>query len=194
MKERVVFDPNVPVVVTLAYPDGKKVQGRFGDQVLYSLADGRVMYVPPFVRDKLIQLGIRKDEPFSICRTAHHDGKRRVIDWTVQRNGALPPQPAVVFSASVHPARAANEANGLSSTHSGGNQVPKDNGEPLGKSTVTTGARVALESALRASIDAALGAQHYAATHGLSIRFGSEDLRAMALSLFIQHAREAGVR
>ena len=30
--------------------------------------------------------------------------------------------------------------------------------------------------------------------HGLSIRFGSEDLRAMALSLFIQHARDGGVR
>ena len=45
-----------------------------------------------------------------------------------------------------------------------------------------------------ASIDAALAAEQYASAHGLSIRFGSEDLRAMALSLFIQHARDGGVR
>jgi hypothetical protein len=45
-----------------------------------------------------------------------------------------------------------------------------------------------------ASIDAAVEAEQYASAHGLSVRFGSEDLRAMALSLFIQHARDGGVR
>src|SRR6516164_7572238 len=68
MKERVVFEANVPVTATLAYADGLKVQGRFGDQVMYSLTDGRVMYVPPIVRDRLIELGIRQKEPFNICR------------------------------------------------------------------------------------------------------------------------------
>ena len=56
MKERVVFEANVPVTATLAYPDGLKVQGPFGDQVMYSLTDGRVMYVPPVVRDKFVEL------------------------------------------------------------------------------------------------------------------------------------------
>ena len=63
MKERVVFEANVPVTATLAYADGLKVQGRFGDQVMYSLTDGRVMYVPPMVRDKLVGLGSRQNEP-----------------------------------------------------------------------------------------------------------------------------------
>ena len=40
-----------------------------------------------------------------------------------------------------------------------------------------------LEQALAASIDAAIAAEQYAATKGFSVRFGSEDLRAMALSL-----------
>ena len=56
MKERVVFEANVPVTATLAYADGLKVQGRFGDQVIYSLTDGRVVYVPPLVRRKLVLL------------------------------------------------------------------------------------------------------------------------------------------
>jgi len=68
MKERVVFEANVPATATLAYADGLKVQGRFGDQVMYSLTDGRVIYVPPMVRDKLVELGIRQHEPFAICR------------------------------------------------------------------------------------------------------------------------------
>ena len=42
MKERVVFEANVPLTATLAYADGLKVQGRFGDQVMCSLTDGRV--------------------------------------------------------------------------------------------------------------------------------------------------------
>ena len=55
-------------------------------------------------------------------------------------------------------------------------------------------AESALRAALMASIDAALAAEQYASAHGLSVRFGSEDLRAIALSLFIQHARDGGVR
>ena len=31
MKERVVFEANVPVTASLAYADGLKVLGRFGD-------------------------------------------------------------------------------------------------------------------------------------------------------------------
>ena len=93
MKERVVFEANVPVTATLAYADGLKVQGRFGDQVMYSLTDGRVMYVPPIVRDKLVELGIRQNEPFAICRAERREGNRRFVDWVVQPDGSAAPAP-----------------------------------------------------------------------------------------------------
>jgi hypothetical protein len=80
MKDRVVFQTNVPVTAALAYPDGIKVAGRFGDQVMYSLSDERVMYVPPAVRDKLVELGIRQNEPFSICKAERRNGNRRFIE------------------------------------------------------------------------------------------------------------------
>jgi hypothetical protein len=41
-----------------------------------------------------------------------------------------------------------------------------------------------LQQALASSIDAAIGAKQYAASKAFSARFGSEDLCAMALSLF----------
>src|SRR5215469_16441231 len=84
MKERVVFEVNVPVTATLAYAEGLNVQGRFGEQVMYSLTDGRVMYVPPLVRDKLMELGIRQNEPFAICWAERREGNRRFVNWVVK--------------------------------------------------------------------------------------------------------------
>jgi hypothetical protein len=85
MKDRVVFETNVPVTAALAYPDGIKVEGRFGDQVMYSLSDERVMYVPPVVRDKLVEIGIQQHESFSICKAERRNGNRRFIEWVVKR-------------------------------------------------------------------------------------------------------------
>lgn len=189
MKERVVFEANVPVTAALAYSDGLKVQGRFGDQVMYSLTDGRVMYVPPIVRDKLVELGIRQDEPFAICRAERREGNRRFVDWVVQPHGSA--------ARSQHEAvPSAPPVNGDSSARvkSNSNRNGAGNGKPASAATSSDPAETALRAALMASIDAALAAEQYAFAHGLSVRFGSEDLRAMAVSLFIQHARDGGVR
>jgi len=172
MRERIAFQTNVPVTVALAYADGLEVEGRFGDQILYTLADERVMYVPLVVRSKLVELGIQPHEPFTICKAERKEGNRRFIEWQVNKESNsddLPPSEAP-------------SVNGKTNGH----LTPKpSNGHP---------AMSQLEQALESSIDAAIAAEQYAATKGFSVRFGSEDLRAMALSLFIQHAREGGLR
>jgi hypothetical protein len=56
------------------------------------------------------------------------------------------------------------------------------------------GAKATLRAALAVSIDTPIEAERYTSEHGLSVRFGSADLCAMALSLFIRHARDGGVR
>jgi hypothetical protein len=192
MKERVAFEANVPVTAALAYADGLKVQGRFGDQVMYSLTDGRVMYVPPVVRDRLMELGIRQNERFAICRAERRDGNRRLVDWVVHAEGSAAPPP----SATAHSETLGSPANGDDGARlkSNGNGNGNGNGKSASTPTRSGTAEAALRAALKASIDAALAAEQYASAHGLSIRFGSEDLRAMALSLFIQHARDGGVR
>lgn len=191
MKERIVFQTNVPVTAALAYPDGIKVEGRYGDQVMYTLTDERVMYVPPIVRTKVTELGIGKNEPFSICKSERRDGNRRFIEWILKR--------VDTESTAVHRPERANGGD-LSSGCCVAAASEATN--PNGKANDTTPAAInrattassSLRAALAASIDAALEAERYAAEHGLSVRFGSEDLRAMALSLFIQHARDGGVR
>jgi len=168
MRERIAFQTNVPVTAALAYADGLQVAGRFGDQIMYTLADERVMYVPPVVRSRLVELGIQPGEPFTICKADRKEGNRRFIEWQVNKDGAANDQ-------TCPPAN--GKANGQGSP-----KPPNGNGVSH------------LQNALASSIDAAIAAEQYAATKGFSVRFGSEDLRAMALSLFIQHAREGGLR
>ncbi len=196
MKERVVFQTNVPVTAALAYADGIKVEGRYGDQVMYSLSDERVMYVPPDVRDKLVEMGIRQREPFSICKAERRDGNRRFIEWVVKR---LDSERLRVQATEHNDNHASAMASGSTVTPDGGlgnngNRNGKPSAKVLGGPSGSHAGQASLRSALAASIDAALEAEQYAAAHGLSVRFGSEDLRAMALSLFIQHARDGGVR
>ena len=195
MKDRVVFQTNVPVTAALAYPDGIKVEGRFCDQVMYSLSDERVMYVPPIVRDKLVELGIRQNEPFSICKAEQRNGNRRFIEWVVKR--LEPDQPGVRKAENGDNYRSAAVSTATETVGScvaGIGKNGKSNGKLMGAGNGSTTPGASLHAALVVSIDAAITAEHYASAKGLSVRFGSEDLRAMALSLFIQHARDGGVR
>lgn len=130
MKDRVVFEANLPVTATLAYADGLKVQGRFGDQVMYSLTDGRVMYVPPAVREKLVELGIRQHEPFAICRAERREGNRRFVDWVVQPDeSAAPAQSATAHSDT--PGLPVNCGSGARvKTNGNGNGHGNGNGKP----------------------------------------------------------------
>ena len=89
MRERIAFQTNVPVTVALAYADGLPVEGRFGDQITYTLADDRVMYVsPPAPLPGMWKVFcVRRDEPHSRndCsragngsrRTSNHDSGER---------------------------------------------------------------------------------------------------------------------
>jgi hypothetical protein len=172
MREKIAFQTNVPVTVALAYADGLQVEGRFGDQIMYTLADERVMYVPPVVRTKLVELGIQPSEPFTICKAERKEGNRRFIEWQVKKDS----------NSNDLPGPEAPPVNGKTKE----NDTPKPSN---GHAAVSH-----LQQALASSIDAAITAEKYAATKGFSVRFGSEDLRAMALSLFIQHAREGGQR
>jgi hypothetical protein len=130
------------------------------------------MYVPPVVRSKLVELGILPREPFTICKAERKEGNRRFIEWQVnkERNSdGLPPSETPPVNGKTNGPDAPKPSNGHAAVSN-------------------------LQQALASSIDAAIAAEQYATAKGFSVRFGSEDLRAMALSLFIQGAREGGLR
>jgi hypothetical protein len=74
LREPVEFTPNVPVEVALAYQTGKIVKGVNGDRVMFSLVDGRVMFLDLGPAEKINSLGIKAREPFFLCK--HWSGKK----------------------------------------------------------------------------------------------------------------------
>ena len=88
MSEKVQFQTNVPIDIALKYNDGKEATGQYGDQVLYTLTDGRVMYVPPIVKKKIDELGIGRGELFTITKAEKKNGTRRTIEWVVATDGS----------------------------------------------------------------------------------------------------------
>src|SRR6476659_4944409 len=90
MREVVKFLINTPVEVTLQDETGKRVEGRYGEQVMYSLLDNRVMYVPPYVEQRLQELAIGAGESLLLCRQQVKDGNRNRTEWSVKRSSQKP--------------------------------------------------------------------------------------------------------
>jgi hypothetical protein len=81
------FATNVPELVATRFADGKLVEGRFGEQWMFSLIDGRTMYVPPVVPEQMTMLGIQAGEPFLITKKEVKEAGQRkaVIRWVVEK-------------------------------------------------------------------------------------------------------------
>src|ERR1700693_753941 len=75
------FEMNVPAHVALQSSQGTRIEGRYGDRMMFSLTDGRVMYVPPAVAAKIDAEGIVAGECFQLCKTQIRTGQRRTVEW-----------------------------------------------------------------------------------------------------------------
>jgi len=91
MTEILRFEMNVPAEVALKHTGpGKPIEGRYGNRVMYTLADDRVMYVAPIVASRITDLGIQPGERFQVRKQLKRQGSRRLIEWEVQRVASEP--------------------------------------------------------------------------------------------------------
>ena len=95
MNEVVRFPINTPVEVTLQSEAGKHVEGRYGEQVMFSLLGNRVMYVPLYVERRFQELAIGAGEPLLLCKQSVKNGNRNRTEWSVRR---APQQPSFPLS------------------------------------------------------------------------------------------------
>ena len=79
------FQPNVPIRVALQSPQGVVVEGRYGNRMMFTLVDGRVMYVPPIVATKIEAEGIGAGERFELCKAQIKNGHGRSVEWALRR-------------------------------------------------------------------------------------------------------------
>jgi hypothetical protein len=190
------FNPNQPVAVALRWGDGKRVEGRYGEQIMYALDDDRVMYVPPAVASQIRELGIRAREAFEICKAELHEENRRWIEWRVRR--LEQPQhpllsPNVPDAAATALSSAQNQRN--LNTHQ---TSPKLVFEARSDGTLlpvpVTGVGItAMEVAMNGAAEIAQRVESRARMCNYSLQFTSEDIRAIGLTMFIQAMRERGV-
>ena len=144
MNEVVKFPINTPVEVTLRFEAGKHVEGRYGDQVMYSLSGDRVMYVPPYVEQRFQELAIGAGEPLLLCKRQVKDGARNRTEWSVTRAPQPPLALANGTADSVWPVAAAGQPEATPGAHQttallwdeeSGNQAAKHEEQPSANST-----------------------------------------------------------
>jgi len=125
-REKITFEPNLPVTVTLAYPQGKIVSGRFGEQVMLGTADGRVMFLDLAVAQKVNLLEPQAGESITICKRTSKDWAVWLTPDTERMRAAKRPGPVPVNARataedsrpSAAPATVQNHQNSNSSSHS----------------------------------------------------------------------------
>src|SRR5579864_5966117 len=107
------FSTNTAERVALKFDDGKPVSGKYGDQTLFTLVDGRVMYLPVAVAERIKELGIPKGQTFELVKREVTKDSKRFLEWEVTRLGDGPeesPEPASFNAA--HAERVPAASNG----------------------------------------------------------------------------------
>src|SRR5579864_3682177 len=105
--QKVEFPPNTSIPISLKYREGKTVEGRFGDQMYYTLSDGRCMYLDLDVAAKINLLDVQKGETFMMAKR-WSGRKGETPQWDVWRPGPgqAPPAAAPTTSAAETPLEA----------------------------------------------------------------------------------------
>lgn len=171
-REVVEFSPNVPVMVALKFNQGKHVAGQYGDRMMFSLVDGRVMFLAPDVAGRIEELGINVREPFTITQK-WDGGKQSPRTWEVAKIAPeIGEQPDGTFAVpKLPPASAVTPAR----------KPP----------AMASAPRTKLEDALCTVVSAVYAAQLHATAIGFTAmpQFTSEDIRTMANTLIIDGQR-----
>jgi hypothetical protein len=172
------LQPNRPEVIALRFQTGKPVTGYGGEQFMYSLTDGRALFVDPPIAAQIDGLSLGKGEPFEITKYVRAEGRQKLTTYEVKY---LQPTEA--------------PATPQASTRQAGQSQPS--ATPTAQEVThlpqaTAAAAIAptrIMSALCAAIDAVVEAQAYATRKGLHIAFTSEDVRAIANTLHIDASK-----
>lgn len=184
------FQTNIPERVALAFPDGRSVQSQFGgDQILYTLVDGRKLYLSPFIARKIDALNLAPGEEFEICKREVVRGNRRSVEFEVTSL-----RPAVATGATN---AAAPSGNGTAQpvTPPAYQQPPRPQAIPPAPQpempTIEAHRGRLLAKCLCRAVDAAIEAQAYAREKGLGLTFAEATVQDLATTLFIELCRAA---
>jgi hypothetical protein len=207
------FQMNVPTEVTLQSSQGVSIEGRYGARMMFTLEDGRVMYVPPIVASKIEAAGIIAGERFQLCKAVVKTGQRRSVEWLLERTTSEQPEaesmpPIAAETQLEHDLRLSIEMANASRTglepqptkctcideiptfaqNNSGHSTSNGNGStPTGPSAPIT----QLEHALKTAISAAHNAEKFGSELGYVVRFDADAIKSMAITVLINMSDRA---
>jgi len=191
-REVVKLSTDIPVTVLLDRgPEGFEREGKFGVDYQYTVnRDAGIMWLPRQARDAVIRSGAQAGDEVEILKQQHGNATtyrvRRLSDAAEAPAPAPKPVPAKPRAATPIPARAYYQ--------------PETAAAPAPRQAETQPTEAAAEvhpitrrlmSCLCSAIDACSEAETYARSkHFGDLEFTSEDIRAAALTIFINLSRE----
>jgi hypothetical protein len=201
--ERVRFEANQPETITLRFSEGRPVEGRYGPQVMYSLIDGRVLYAEPELARAIEASGASQGDTITVTKRQNRKGRTVSTTWEVERHEPEPAEAMDEAPAWVDTPRsewrqvkdiAAEGRSPMTPMRAIAIHEQRKAAAEARREAPERSKRDQLWEALTSAIDAAAAATKYAQEKGLPVLFASEDIRAMALSLYISADRAGGVR
>ena len=200
----VSFQTNVPEKLALAYQDGVLKDGMYGQRVMYTLVDSRVMWLDPDVAAKITLAEIQPHQVFWLCkRRGAAKGSKTRWDLYLEDPTPQPEESALErdLRLSINQAERGNARNGPPApTNAPPTVEPAVIPSPNGHRTKVTvpvekGAppaelgwqqhMVSQASALTDVFAQVLA--HTRATHGEGVTH--EDVRTLVVTTYIQHAK-----
>jgi hypothetical protein len=91
MSEKLQLEKGVWAEIALKYTDGKDFSNEYGESVMFSLVDGRVVFVPMLAAARIRALGLSAGEVFGLRKAeVKVNGGRPTVEWQVRRVGEQP--------------------------------------------------------------------------------------------------------
>jgi hypothetical protein len=202
-RETVEFPPNTPVPVALQYAQGKVISTANGERVMYTLADGRVMFLDPGPAQKIRDLGVKVRENFFVSK--RWSGKRGdPVEWVAW---LAPESERARAAAEGVRIRTAAAATGIPETdlerqirepiHQVGRRKAEAGAETPGKVVPPEQTQALMPWALvllertKQLVDVFAAASAYASQqHGNGVK--AEDVRSLMLSAFVNVSEKGG--
>lgn len=210
MRDKVEFPTNTPVFIKLDFNEGVLKPGKYGDEFMYVVDnDERIFFAKPELHNLIAQSGARAGDEIAICkREVKNDTGRKTVRWEVERVQEEPPeaytppatpmaQPPARTNGNARPAAAPATAPAPPQPQPAPElaaQLCEVHREANCQVCAQASRSNPLTPALALAIDAAAVAELQAHRRGLAIRFSAEDVRAMALTVYIDQRRNGGSR
>jgi hypothetical protein len=195
--DKLTFTTNHWAEFALKYAGGKQVESKFdpsGSQTMYSLTDDRVLFLNSRDAAKLDALQLAPGELVNAGRFERMEGRRRWTEFCVERVGAMEGagsrgKTLAAPSTVTDPTLRAEAVPTLPIQPVNGETPRGAHPQAITAPPVAANHDAVLESCLIDAMTAAMRAEKAGQSLGCTMRFASEDVRAMALTLYIQRGK-----